>query len=875
MGQADAPLPLAVPPLALIVAGPTASGKSALAVELARRLDGVVINADSMQVYRELRILTARPTPAEEAAVPHALYGVRSAAEPSSAAWWRTAALDAMDAARSAGRLPILCGGTGLYLQALTQGLADIPDPGPAARTEARALLAALGPAALHARLTEADPATASTLRPSDGQRLARAWEVWRGTGQGLATWHAHAPTPPAWTFRMMLLDPPRDTLRDAIEMRFTAMLTAGAVREAAALLALRLDPALPALRAVGMPELGVPSARGADAGGGAAPRRAGLRAVRQAASHLVPAPGHRRPVRHAYDPCAICGQNAIFGKRLVCFNAFHCAKGSGRRIGQCAARPIGSDHMTAIQQQSGAEILLRALRDQGVEVIFGYPGGAVLPIYDAIFQQNSIRHILVRHEQAAVHAAEGYARSTGKVGVVLVTSGPGATNAVTGLVDALMDSIPVVCLTGQVPTHLIGNDAFQEADTTGITRAATKQNYLVRQSQDLARTVHEAFYIARSGRPGPVLIDLPKDILIAPAPYQPASAEPHRSYRPVTEPDPARIKEAVRLLKAAHRPIVYSGGGVINAGEAASDALVAFVRATGVPCTSTLMGLGAYPSNDPQFLGMLGMHGTYEANNAMHGCDVMLNVGARFDDRVTGRINAFSPGSRKIHVDIDPSSINKNVLVDVPVIGDAGRVMEALLAAWHADDTRQDREALAHWWRQIDAWRALDSLKYTQDPTPGAVIKPQHAIRRLYEITRETGRETFISTEVGQHQMWGGAALPLRQAEPLDDLGRSRHHGLRPAGGDGGADRPPRRPGDRHFRGSQRADEHPGDGDAGAVSPAGEGVHPEQPVHGHGAPVAGTAAWRALLRKLLGSLAGLREAGGGLPRRRPARQGH
>ena len=420
---------------------------------------------------------------------------------------------------------------------------------------------------------------------------------------------------------------------------------------------------------------------------------------------------------------------------------------------------------MTAIQQQSGAEILLRALRDQGVEVIFGYPGGSVLPIYDAIFQQNSIRHILVRHEQAAVHAAEGYARSTGKVGVVLVTSGPGATNTVTGLVDALMDSIPVVCLTGQVATHLIGNDAFQEADTTGITRAATKQNYLVRQSEDLARTVHEAFYIARSGRPGPVLIDLPKDILIAPAPYQPASAEPHRSYRPMTEPDPSRIKEAVRLLKAAKRPIVYSGGGVINAGEAASDALVAFVRATGVPCTSTLMGLGAYPSNDPQFLGMLGMHGTYEANNAMHGCDVMLNVGARFDDRVTGRINAFSPGSRKIHVDIDPSSINKNVLVDVPVIGDAGRVMEALLAAWHADDARQDREALASWWRQIDAWRALDSLKYTQDPSPGAVIKPQHAIRRLYEIARETGRETFISTEVGQHQMW--AAQHFRFDKP------------------------------------------------------------------------------------------------------------
>ncbi len=420
---------------------------------------------------------------------------------------------------------------------------------------------------------------------------------------------------------------------------------------------------------------------------------------------------------------------------------------------------------MTAALQQSGAEILLRALRDQGVEVIFGYPGGAVLPIYDAIYQQNSIRHILVRHEQAAVHAAEGYARSTGKVGVVLVTSGPGATNAVTGLVDALMDSIPVVCLTGQVPTHLIGNDAFQEADTTGITRPATKHNYLVKRSEDVARVVHEAFYVARSGRPGPVVIDLPKDILIAPAPYQPASSEAHRSYRPAMQPDPARINEAVRLLKSAKRPIVYSGGGVINSGDAATAALIAFVRATGMPCTSTLMGLGAYPSNDPQFLGMLGMHGTYEANHAMHDCDVMFNIGARFDDRVTGRINAFSPGSRKIHADIDPSSINKNVLVEVPIVGDAALVLEALLAAWKADGTQQDRVALATWWREIDERRALDSLKYTQNTAPGSIIKPQHAIRRLYEITRETGRETYITTEVGQHQMW--AAQHFRFDKP------------------------------------------------------------------------------------------------------------
>ncbi len=400
----------------------------------------------------------------------------------------------------------------------------------------------------------------------------------------------------------------------------------------------------------------------------------------------------------------------------------------------------------------SGSEALLQALRHQGVEVVFGYPGGAVLPIYDALFKQNAIRHILVRHEQAAVHAAEGYARSTGRVGVVLVTSGPGATNAVTGLVDALMDSIPIICLTGQVPTHLIGNDAFQEADTTGITRPATKHNYLVKRSEDLARVVHEAFYIARSGRPGPVVIDLPKDILIAPAPYAPPAVGPHRSYRPTTRPDPAAIHRAVAALKGARRPIVYSGGGVINAN--ASDALTEFVRLTGAPCTSTLMGLGAFPASDPQSLGMLGMHGTYEANLAMHGCDVMFNIGARFDDRVTGRLNAFAPNATKIHADIDPSSINKNVVVDIPVVGDAKLVLEAMIAAWH-DASEQDTQAVARWWRQIDAWREVKCLGYAQDMRLGAVIKPQHAIRRLNELTLATGRDTFVSTEVGQHQMW------------------------------------------------------------------------------------------------------------------------
>jgi acetolactate synthase-1/2/3 large subunit len=412
------------------------------------------------------------------------------------------------------------------------------------------------------------------------------------------------------------------------------------------------------------------------------------------------------------------------------------------------ATLPAQTDHSTL----TGAEIVLRALKEQGVEVIFGYPGGAVLPIYDALFQQNAIRHILVRHEQAAVHAAEGYARSTGKVGCVLVTSGPGATNAVTGLVDALLDSIPVVCLTGQVPTHLIGNDAFQEADTTGITRPATKHNYLVKKIGELARTVHDAFYVARSGRPGPVVVDLPKDILLAKGTYEEAPKEEHRSYRPQTRPDAESIRRAVALLKGAKRPVVYAGGGVINAGPEASELLTKFVRMANMPCTNTLMGLGVFPASDPRFIGMLGMHGTVEANLAMHGCDVMFNIGARFDDRVTGRLNAFSPNSKKIHADIDPSNINKNVKVDVPVVGDAGEVLRALIEAWEADRAEQDREALAAWWREIDGWRARDCLRYEQS---GSIIKPQHAVKRLYEITRESGRDTFISTEVGQHQMW------------------------------------------------------------------------------------------------------------------------
>jgi acetolactate synthase-1/2/3 large subunit len=409
---------------------------------------------------------------------------------------------------------------------------------------------------------------------------------------------------------------------------------------------------------------------------------------------------------------------------------------------------------MSADMTQSGAEILLRALKDQGVEVIFGYPGGAVLPIYDALFKQNAIRHILVRQEGGAVHAAEGYARSTGRVGVVLVTSGPGATNAVTGLVDALMDSIPIVCLTGQVPTHLIGNDAFQEADTTGITRPATKHNYLVKRPEDLARVVHEAFYVARNGRPGPVVIDLPKDIVINPAPYAEPTVQ-HPSYRPRTEPDLGQIAKAVALMKQAKRPVIYAGGGVINSGPEAAEALTEFARLTGFPVTNTLMGLGCYPASDPQFLGMLGMHGTYEANLAMHGCDMMLAIGARFDDRVTGRLNAFSQGSRKIHIDIDGSSINKNVPVEVPIIADAGKALNALLSAWQVSDEPADTVAVASWWRQIDEWRTKESLKFTQDMSRGGIIKPQYAIQRLFEITQARRKEVFITTEVGQHQMW------------------------------------------------------------------------------------------------------------------------
>ena len=407
-------------------------------------------------------------------------------------------------------------------------------------------------------------------------------------------------------------------------------------------------------------------------------------------------------------------------------------------------------------QRMTGSEMVLKALVDQGVDVIFGYPGGAVLPIYDALHQQNALRHILVRHEQAAVHAAEGYARSTGRIGVVLVTSGPGATNAVTGLTDALMDSIPVVCLTGQVPTHLIGNDAFQEADTTGITRSCTKHNYLVKAIEDLPRVLHQAFYVAGAGRPGPVVVDLPKDVLQAKSDcYVGPEKIEHRSYRPQVKAPAEAIQAAVEMIAGAKRPMVYSGGGVINSGDRASKLLTRFVHELGIPCTNTLMGLGAFPGSDPQFLGMLGMHGTYEANLAMYNCDVMIAVGARFDDRVTGRLDEFSPHAKKIHIDIDPSSINKNVMVDLPVVGDVGRVLDDMAKAWKKGGYRLDQKALKAWWKQIEEWRARDCLRYANSDS---VIKPQYAIQRLYEAIK--GREHYITTEVGQHQMWAAQFL-------------------------------------------------------------------------------------------------------------------
>lgn len=398
----------------------------------------------------------------------------------------------------------------------------------------------------------------------------------------------------------------------------------------------------------------------------------------------------------------------------------------------------------------SGANILVQSLIDLGVDTVFGYPGGAVLPIYDTIYNHPSIKHILVRHEQGATHMAEGYARSTGKPGVVLVTSGPGATNAITGITDALMDSIPMVVITGQVATHLIGTDAFQEADTVGLTRHCSKHNYLVKKPDDLARVIHEAFHIATSGRPGPVVIDIPKDVQVATAEYVRPERIVPQSYRPQTEADPGAIEAAADMILAAERPILYTGGGVINSGPEASAALRKLAERLGAPVTSTLMGLGAFPASSPQWLGMLGMHGTFEANMAMNKADLIINLGARFDDRVTGRLDAFSPTSKKIHIDIDRSSLNKTVPVDLPIVADVGPALVALHAA--LDRRNRSRADLGEWWARIEGWRARRCLDY---PEGGTEIMPQRAIADLYTATRASGRDTIITTEVGQHQMW------------------------------------------------------------------------------------------------------------------------
>ena len=401
----------------------------------------------------------------------------------------------------------------------------------------------------------------------------------------------------------------------------------------------------------------------------------------------------------------------------------------------------------------TGAEIVLKSLAEQGVEVVFGYPGGAVLPIYDTLFKQNSIKHVLVRQEGGAIHAAEGYARSTGKTGVVLVTSGPGATNVVTGLTDAMMDSVPVVCITGQVPQHLIGSDAFQECDTTGITRPCTKHNYLVKDVNKLSSVFHEAFTIAQNGRPGPVLIDIPKDVQFAKGSYVEKNKiviPPHRLFEPKPNFEIEKIEEATEIISKSKKPIFYIGGGCINSGPMASKLVREFINLVGSPVTMTLMGLGVVASSDKNSLGMLGMHGMYEANMAMHECDVLINIGARFDDRVTGRLDAFSPNSKKIHVDIDASNINKTINVDVPIVGDVKQVVEQMLTIWKNKKYKLDQEALSKWWQKINSWKDVDCLSYNNDSKQ---IKPQYAVQRLYELTKD--KKTFITTEVGQHQMW------------------------------------------------------------------------------------------------------------------------
>ena len=532
-----------------------------------------------------------------------------------------------------------------------------------------------------------------------------------------------------------------------------------------------------------------------------------------------------------------------------------------GKVSGRLVSKVSGSDF--GDRRKTGAEAVVDLLRFHKVEVIFGYPGGAVLPLYDALFSCEDIRHILVRQEGGAVHAAEGYARSSGKIGVALVTSGPGATNAVTGLTDALMDSVPLVCLSGQVATHLIGNDAFQEADTTGITRSCTKHNYLVRSREELCPIVHEAFALAKSGRPGPILVDLPKDVLQKEGSFSPPTDFPlHRrcTPRPVSKQS-EKIEAALDLLAGAERPIVYAGGGVINSGVSACRNLRRLVHTLDIPCTLTLMGLGGFPADDPLFLGMLGMHGSYQANLAMYHCDVMLNVGARFDDRVTGRLDAFSPGSKKIHIDIDPSSINKNVRSDLSIVGDAGQVLGVMLQRWK-EDRRHMRES-REWTARIQEWRDKRCFSYVQKE--GSAILPQYAIERLYQRTRKL--DPIVSTEVGQHQMWAAQYFRFQKPVSLADFRRTGNDGLWFACGGRSAVRTSRGSGDRRCGRGLHSDEHPGAFDGGTTSFAGQGFHHQQSVDGDGSSVAGAFTWLSVCAQLYGVASGLREACGGIRR--------
>ncbi len=515
--------------------------------------------------------------------------------------------------------------------------------------------------------------------------------------------------------------------------------------------------------------------------------------------------------------------------------------------------------------QLTGAEIVIRCLQDEGVEYVFGYPGGAVLNIYDEIFKQDKVKHVLVRHEQGAVHAADGYSRSSQKVGVALVTSGPGVTNAVTGIATAYMDSIPMVVLTGQVPTHAIGQDAFQECDTVGITRPCVKHNFLVKDVKDLATTIKKAFYLAATGRPGPVLVDIPKDVTQASTEYAYPKTVTLRSYNPVTKGHAGQIKKAVQLLLEAKRPMVYAGGGVIL--NDAAPQLTRLVRLLGFPCTTTLMGLGGFPGTDPQFTGMPGMHGTYETNMAMQSCDVLLAVGARFDDRVIGNPQHFYRADRKIiHIDIDPSSISKRVKVDVPIVGYVGDVLDEMLKLIEGSPTRPDATALKAWWADIKEWQRKDCLRYDK---ASALIKPQAVIEALYRVTNG---DAFITSDVGQHQMWAAQYYKFDKPRRWINSGGLGHDGLRPARRDGRAARESGRDGRVRDRRGVDPDVHPGAVDLQAVPPADQAREPEQPLHGDGQAVAGVLLRQPLRRVVHGRAARLREARRGL---RPRRDAH